>query len=124
MMKRIFIYGLVAIQYTGEIEIPCRFVVHNRKHPTLKKGDIFLIDETTAVFAERSGNYKKVAVDDANISNLFLDQDSEDKLPLDPTVHEDKLPPPPPADDETGSVAGGITKVAKNAMNKLADMVK
>lgn len=113
MMKRIFIYGLVAIEYTGEIEIPCRFVVHNRKHPTLKKGDIFLVDETTAVFAERSGNYKKVVVADANISHLFLDENSEDKLPLEP-----------PADDEIGSVIGGITKVAKNAMNKLADMVK
>ncbi|MDD5360421.1 MAG: hypothetical protein PHI02_09170 [Sulfurovaceae bacterium] len=103
-MKRVFIYGLVALEYVGTIDLPCRFLVHNKKHPVLKTGDIIFVDETTAVFAVRSGNYKKVDVADADISNLFIEDETAPAIGT------------PPA---AGTITGGITKIAKTAIDKL-----
>jgi hypothetical protein len=75
MGKRVFAYGLVALQYTGGIDVPCRSLVHERKNPILQPNDIILVDEVTGVLLVRGGNYKKLNMDGGRVSSLFVTED-------------------------------------------------
>ena len=68
---RVFIYGLVLVQYIGTVPALCRFLVHNRKYPTLNPNDMVLVDETTAVLLVRGGQYKKIEMETADILEIF-----------------------------------------------------
>lgn len=89
MGKRVFAYGLVALQYTGSIDVPCRSLVHERKNPVLQSDDIVLVDEVTGVLLVRGGNYKKLNMDGGKVSSLFVtDEEPTNNVPADNNVND------------------------------------
>lgn len=92
MGKRVFAYGLVALQYTGSIDVPCRSLVHERKNPVLQPDDIVLVDEATGVLLVRGGNYKKLNMDGGKVSSLFVtDEEPTDNVPVDNVPVDNKV---------------------------------
>ncbi len=78
MPKRVLIIGYVLMEYVGEKPIPYRgrVPVGSRKYMEVKKGDIVVADEVTAISYCRGTQWKRVE-SDVDISSLFASEQKE-----------------------------------------------
>ncbi|SFV71787.1 hypothetical protein MNB_SV-13-251 [hydrothermal vent metagenome] len=92
MSMRVLIIGYVLIEYLGEkpIEYRGKVPVGSRKYMKVKKGDIVVADEVTAITYCRGTQWKRVEHNDVDIASLFVVSEQKEPIKEDELIDEDE----------------------------------
>ncbi len=93
MNQRILIPSLVAVRYTGELEITFRVKAHKRKLIKVKHNDIVVIEELLAISLCKKLEWNRVKEIDLDvgilINNITSSEISNEEAPLDDEILSD-----------------------------------